>query len=108
MIALAVNIALMGFILQQGIQARLAGLLPGTDPEHLRAVAARLAAGDTSGDAALPARPCVAPSITAFGLVMLYGGLGVWILAALSLAVFGWRQVASGGQHALDRAGASH
>lgn len=108
MIALAVNIAVMGLILQQGIQARLADLLPGTDREPLRAVAAKLAAGDVSGGAGLPAEALRGALDHGFGLVMLYGGLGVWMLAALSLTVFGWREAAArDGRRALERAEAS-
>lgn len=112
MIALAVNIAVMGLILQQGIQVRLAGLLPGTDREPLRAAAAKLAAGDlaagdASGGAGLPAEALRGALDHGFGLVMLYGGLGVWILAALSLAVFGRREAAAQDGRHLERAEAS-
>jgi EmrB/QacA subfamily drug resistance transporter len=108
MISLAVNIAVMGLILQKGIQAGLVGLLPaGAAPEHLNVIAAKLAAGDVSDGMGLPAEALRRALDYGFGLVMLYGGLGVWVLAALSLVTFGRREAAARKESDLE-AGASH
>jgi hypothetical protein len=89
MISLAVNIALMGFILVEGVLASLRRLT-GFDAERARSLAERIAAGTLSstGDGVSGAAAHAA-LVQGFGWVMLYGGVGVWILAAASLAVFG-------------------
>ncbi|SAK53192.1 MFS transporter [Caballeronia ptereochthonis] len=87
MIALAINIALMGFILGAGIEAFLmrtpAG---GHDATQLHALGEALAAGH-----AVPLDHAVAHDalVHGFGWVLLYGGAAVWALAALSFIVFG-------------------
>lgn len=87
LITLAINIALMGFILSQGILWYLRRALPGAaEAPQLRALAGRIAAGDAAALDGAPARAALAHG---FGLVMLYGGVGVWVLAALSLVLFG-------------------
>ncbi|MBB1635204.1 MFS transporter [Cupriavidus sp. UME77] len=98
MISLAVNIALMGFILVAGISAYLKRAFPGAfDALQLRALAQRIAAGnlDAPGDAfaQLPALDASGAALHAalvhgFGSVMLYGGIGAWVLALLSLMMF--------------------
>lgn len=89
MISLALNIALMGFILVEGVRASLTAALPaGADAAQVRAAAERIAAGAAPGDGFSPAVVHQALS-EGFGWVMLYGGLGVWLLAALSFVVFG-------------------
>ncbi|WP_260702959.1 MFS transporter [Edaphobacter flagellatus] len=98
LITLALNIALMGFILIEGVSSYLKKIFPGVlDSLQLRSLAEKIAAGnfaslkqsysqllsfDSSGTAVHAAL------VHGFGLVMLYGGLGVWILAAASLVIF--------------------
>ena len=98
LITLAVNIALMGFILVEGVASYLKSALPGSsDTFRLRGLAENIAAGnfpslmqvspelstlDSSGTIAHAAL------IHGFGLVMLYGGVGAWILATASFAIF--------------------
>ncbi|WP_445288961.1 MFS transporter [Variovorax atrisoli] len=99
LITLAINIALMGFVLLEGVHAHLRGALSASlDAPRLRALAERVAAGSfTSLGEAFPALSQADPSGTAvhaalvhgFGLVMLYGGVGVWLLAGVSWLVFG-------------------
>ena len=98
MISLAVNIALMGFVLVAGISAHLKRAFPGAfDALQLRALAQRIAAGnlDAPADAfaQLPALDASGAALHAalvhgFGWVMLYGGIGAWVLALLSLMMF--------------------
>ena len=93
MISLAINIALMGFILLEGILSSLRARWPGAAPDgdQLRLLAENLSAGNASASAAvaIPAHVAQAALAHGFGLVMLYGGIAVWLLAALSLLVFG-------------------
>jgi EmrB/QacA subfamily drug resistance transporter len=96
LITLAVNIALMGFILTQGILAQLRRALPEVSDLHaLRALAENIASGDAAllqsaatGLAGIPPATVRAALVHGFDGVMLYGGLGVWALAAISLVVF--------------------
>lgn len=99
LITLAVNIALMGFILLEGILSYLKNAFPGSlDALQLRSLAEKIASGsfasieqsfpqlyqlDTSGAV------IHAAFIHGFGLVMLYGGIGVWLLAVISFMAFG-------------------
>lgn len=94
LIALAVNIAVMGFVLVEGILAGLRDALPETaDGGQLRALAERIAAGGvidrTQGALDVPADIAHAALVNGFHWVMLYGGIGVWVLAAISFALFG-------------------
>lgn len=101
LITLAINIALMGFILLAGILSYLKSALPGSlDAASMRAFAERVAAGSVAPlphDA--PELSTLDPSgtiaraalIHGFGLVLLYGGIGVWLLAAVSYMIFGRR-----------------
>ncbi|UKS26623.1 MFS transporter [Paenibacillus sp. HWE-109] len=98
LISLAINIAVMGFILQEGILSYLRGALPGTlDTTQLRALAGKIAAGNFASLkqgvpelSSLDASGAVvhAALVHGFGLVMLYGGIGVWVLAAISYMIF--------------------
>ncbi|OPH55033.1 MFS transporter [Paenibacillus ferrarius] len=98
LISLAINIAVMGFILQEGILSYLRGALPGTlDTTQLRALAGKIAAGNfASLKQGLPELSSLDASgavvhaalVHGFGLVMLYGGIGVWVLAAISYMIF--------------------
>jgi hypothetical protein len=99
LITLAINIALMGFILLEGVHAHLRGALSASlDAMQLRALAEKIAAGNFASLAeGFPALSQADPSgavvhaalVNSFGLVMLYGGVGVWVLAGVSLLIFG-------------------
>ena len=99
MITLAINIALMGAILVGGILFNLKARLPATlDTSSLGRLAEKIAAGDVEAvRRGVPALATLDPSGTAvhaalidgFGWVMLYGGAGVWVLAALSFVISG-------------------
>ena len=96
LISLAVNIALMGFVLVSGILAYLEGALPGSlHPSQLRSLAEKIATGDVvSLDHTFPGITLVSEGTThaalvhGFGLVMLYGGIGVWAMALTSFVTF--------------------
>ncbi|NOU85410.1 MFS transporter [Paenibacillus sp. LMG 31460] len=104
LISLAINIAVMGFILQEGILSYLKRVLPGTlDTTQLRTLAEKIAAGNTTSlNQGLPELTSLDASgavvhaalVHGFGLVMLYGGIGVWVLAATSFMIFGSKRVA--------------
>lgn len=96
MISLAINIALMGFVLVEGVGSSLRAALPGdADAAQLRSLAERIA----SGAALLPDEGVSAAIVhraltQGFGWVLLYGGVGVWLLAALSFFVFSRKETA--------------
>lgn len=87
LITLAVNIALMGIILVEGIAAALQRTVPpGVGIAGLRTAAEAVAAGQAIGN--LP-EGAVQHGLTAgFGLVMIYGGVAAAILAILSFVLF--------------------
>jgi hypothetical protein len=87
MVSLAVNIAVMGFILASGVLAHLDGALSGRlDAGQLRLLAERIAAGTIVSVPGLSSsREAL---LQGFGWVMLYGGVGVWVMAGISLLVF--------------------
>lgn len=87
LITLAVNIALMGIILVEGIAAALQRAAPNdVEIAGLRTAAEAVAAGQAIGN--LP-EAAVQHGLTAgFGLVMIYGGAGALLLAILSFALF--------------------
>lgn len=91
MIFLAVNIALMGFILVEGVLASLRSALPdAVDDARLRSLAERIAAGTTASlERGVSPAAAHAALVDGFGWVMLYGGVGVWLLGALSFVTFG-------------------
>ncbi|WP_166143714.1 MFS transporter [Methylosinus sp. RM1] len=96
LITLAINIAVMGLVLQDGILSHLRDLLPDSDPQTLRALASKLAAGGVAlAETAAPADALRGALEHGFGLVMLYGGLGIWIFAAFSAVTFGRGRAAS-------------
>lgn len=91
MISLAINIPIMGFILVEGVLSSLeANLPPGTDASTLRSLAEKIAAG-TAGSSGQGVSDAIVHHALAdgFGWVMLYGGISVWLLAAVSFMVFG-------------------
>jgi EmrB/QacA subfamily drug resistance transporter len=96
-ISLSINIAVMGFILLSGIHSNLRDSLGGrVTAEILRASAEKIAAGNLSALGDLPGLPqglAASEAVRAalahgFDLLMLYAILGVWLLAALSMAIF--------------------
>ena len=99
LITLAVNIALMGFILVEGILSYLKNTFSGVlDASQLRAMAEKIAAGNTDflqqsfsklSVQSSPETVVHAALAQGFGIVMLYGGIGVWILALISFMIFG-------------------
>jgi EmrB/QacA subfamily drug resistance transporter len=105
MISLAINIAMMGFLLVHGVQHYLQTAwtgLPATTP--WRALANGIASGKLPGADALawgnvPADTVAAISRAAlahgFGWVMLYGGIAAWVLAAGSFLTFSGRKAAN-------------
>ncbi|MER9299195.1 MFS transporter [Mesorhizobium sp. M0621] len=89
MVSLALNIAVMGFILASGVLAHLGQALPNLDAAQLRLLAEAIAAGNPiSGLAASIAQDALR---SGFGWVILYGAIGVWIMAAISFASFNAR-----------------
>ncbi|NYH25755.1 MFS transporter [Paraburkholderia bryophila] len=99
MITLAINIALMGAILVSGILFELKARLPGAlDTMSLGRLAEKIAAGDADAvKRGIPALAHIDPGgsivhaalMEGFGWVMLYGGVGVAILAVLSFVISG-------------------
>jgi EmrB/QacA subfamily drug resistance transporter len=87
LISLAVNIAVMGLLLVVGVAASLRERLSGqlTEPQ-VRTLAERVANGDHID----LAENLVGPALSrGFGLVTLYGGILVWVIATASLLTFG-------------------
>jgi hypothetical protein len=98
LITLAINIALMGFILVEGVLSYLKSTLPvALDAAELRFLAEKIAAGNSASlHQYFPQVSALDPSgvlieaalVHGFGWVMLYGGIGVWVLAAVSFVIF--------------------
>ncbi|WP_266157674.1 MFS transporter [Dyella silvatica] len=99
LITLAINIALMGLLLLEGIFAQVKSAFHGAlNTAQLRLLAESIAAGNTASlghdmpelfrleGAASVVRAALAHS---FGVVMLYGAIGVWVLAGVSWVIFG-------------------
>lgn len=93
MISLAINIALMGLILVEGVRASLKAALPATaDAGVLRSIAESVAAGTAIAPDRNVSCAVVHQALTdGFGWVLLYGGVSVWVLAAVSFVIFGAR-----------------
>jgi MFS family permease len=91
MVSLAINIALMGLILVEGVRASLNAALPrGTDIAVVRQLAEKIAAGTPIASGQGVSGAVVhAAFVDGLGWVLLYGGFGVWILAAISFLMFG-------------------
>jgi EmrB/QacA subfamily drug resistance transporter len=88
LISLAINIAVMGFILVEGISSCLKDALPeDTNPDRLRQIAETVASGKLVPGAA--GTIVHSALMHGFGLVMLYGGICVWLLGAASFVIFG-------------------
>lgn len=92
MVSLTVNIALMGFILVEGVQASLRDVLPGVaDAALLRPLAEKIAAGSVmSPEQNISGAIIHTALVDGFGWVLLYGGIGVWVLAGISFLIFGF------------------
>ncbi|WP_191485180.1 MFS transporter [Pseudomonas sp. FEN] len=93
MISLAINIALMGLILAQAVYTQLKQQLPDTiNSVQLRSLAESIASGNTLINPAfntLVSSTALHDALThAFGILMLYGGIAAWLLAAISLVIF--------------------
>ncbi len=93
MVSLAINIAMMGFILASGVLAHLKGAVPNAGIAELRLLAERIAAGSAQSVPELDGPIIHQALVNGFGWVMLYGGLGVWIMAAISFYIFNARSV---------------
>ncbi|RAO75467.1 MFS transporter [Dyella jiangningensis] len=98
MITLAINIALMGLILVSGVAAGLryaaaTSGMPVPDDITLRALAESIAGGLPTGIAPELARTALSHG---FQRVLLYGGIGVWMLGAASFLVFGAKPARDG------------
>ncbi|MBG0509370.1 MFS transporter [Agrobacterium sp. MOPV5] len=91
MISLAINIPIMGFILVEGVRASLrANPQPGADVHELQSLAEKIAAGTAGASAQGVSEELVHRALAdGFGLVMLYAGISVWLLAAISFMIFG-------------------
>jgi len=92
LITLAINIALMGFILLAGILSYLKDIFPATTDMSLQPVAEKIAGGNVAG-VLLSGQQVAASHIQAslthgFGWVLLYGGIGAWVLAIVSFFIF--------------------
>ena len=90
MISLALNIALMGFVLVEGVKFSLRSALPdGPGASALRSLAQRIAAGAAvSHDQNLSDAIIHKALIDGFGWVITYGAVAVWVLAGISWAIF--------------------
>lgn len=91
MISLAINIALMGFILVEGILSSLRNQLAGSlDDGKLRLLAEGLSAGHSgvSAGAAISLDVANAAMAQGFGWVMVYGAIAAWVLVVASFWVF--------------------
>ncbi|WEK51468.1 MAG: MFS transporter [Candidatus Kaistia colombiensis] len=91
MISFAINIALMGFLLVEGVRASLKAALPGeVDGAMLRQLAQQIASGAAlSPDSGVSAETVHDALTNGFGWILLYGGIAVWLLAIASYFVFG-------------------
>lgn len=88
MVSLAVNIALMGFILASGVLSSLRQALPGLSAAELWEIAEQVAAGNVVPQPDLTADIVHQALANGFGWAMVYGGVGVWIMAGLSYLTF--------------------
>jgi EmrB/QacA subfamily drug resistance transporter len=94
MVSLAVNIAMMGFILASGVLAHLEDAFAGRlDAAELWLLAERIASGNAVSAPGLSATMVHQALAQGFGWVMLYGGIGVWTLAGLSFIIFNARSL---------------
>ncbi|HEY8931229.1 MAG TPA: MFS transporter [Mucilaginibacter sp.] len=85
LITLAINIALMGFILIEGIYTYLKSIRPDNKNTTLYHLAGQIASGSISSGQSFIRQALV----QGFGWITLYGAIGVWILAIISFRIFG-------------------
>lgn len=105
LITLSINIALMAFILVNGIFSYLNTTLSGTiDKKTLYSIAEKAAVGNFSSLNQQYPQLKIADSASSilhlalahgFEMVLLYGGIGVWILALMSFILFNPRKTKS-------------
>jgi len=105
LISLAINIAVMGFILVEGVSSYLrSSLAAALDPDQLHRLAERVASGEIAAAQRSLAElshvvasdaPLHAALMHGFSLVMLYGAVCIWLLAATSYLIFGSRRAAA-------------
>ncbi len=93
MVSLTLNIAIMGFILLEGVLAALRnglGAAPGQDAAALRAMAEKIASGDVAAMPPAGLQPGqMAEALAAgFGAVTAYGAASAFVLALACLWVF--------------------
>ncbi|MFT3823657.1 MAG: MFS transporter [Chitinophagaceae bacterium] len=90
LITLALNIALMGSILVNGLLSQVKSIAPHIEPQQLYALAERIAAGDdtVTGVTGLSRSQTQVMLIKAFGNLLLFGGLGAMLLALCSFWLF--------------------
>jgi hypothetical protein len=88
MVSLAINIAMMGLILASGVLAHLKGAVSNVGAAQLHLLAERIAAGNAASVPGLSDSVVHEALVNGFGWVMLYGGIGVWIMAAVSIYIF--------------------
>ncbi len=93
MVSLAVNIAMMGFILASGVLAYLKETLANLEIAQLHLLAESVAAGNSVSASGVTDSVMHAALANGFGWVMLYGGIGVWIMAGISFLIFNMRSV---------------
>lgn len=89
MVSLAINIAIMGFILASGVQAYLESETTlNLNGAELRLLAERIAAGNEVVELGLSTEIVHQALARGFRWVMLYGALGVWTLAGIGFVLF--------------------
>ncbi|MCV9926694.1 MFS transporter [Flavobacterium sp. LS1R49] len=98
LITLSINIALMGFILVEGILSHITNAFSKSlDKIALRSLAEKIAAGNFSSLhqdfpelTSLDSSGYIVHAALAHGfdMILLYGGFGVWILALMSFVIF--------------------
>lgn len=93
MISLAINIALMGLILVEGVRSSLGTVLSGQMAGmEQRMLAEKISAGSMlSSNYGLSHTAVQTALRNGFGWVMIYGAAGVWLSATASLLIFGVR-----------------
>jgi EmrB/QacA subfamily drug resistance transporter len=102
MVSLALNIAVMGFILANGVLTSLKETVLGLSPTQIHLLAARIAAGNTASMPEVPNSVVHEALASGFGWVLLYGGICVWTLAALSFLIFNARSAQPAKAECLD------
>ena len=104
LITLAINIAVMGFVLINGIFNHIRKFVPqeGLDVQQLHRMASKIASGnDTLVDKlGISDHHIKIALLHAFGDVLLFGGLGVCLLAGCSFLLFRSKKEDNRGQQA--------